>query len=69
MFTAPKLSIAFRALPLPATPCQHELTVSTGLRTIWDQRLHSKSLQPLSFSLFYLLTALESTGWLLVGFF
>lgn len=65
MFTAPKLSTVSRAPPLPA---HGELTVSIGLRTTWGQRLHSKSLQPLSFSLFHLLTALESTDWLLVGF-
>lgn len=47
MFTAPQFSIASKALPLPANG---ELTVSTGLRPIEDQRLYSKSLPPASFS-------------------
>lgn len=41
MFTAPELSVAPRALPLPA---DSKLTASIGLRTIWDlsctQSLH-----------------------------
>lgn len=48
MFTAPQFSIASKAPPLPANG---ELTVSTGLRPIEDQRLYSKSLSPASFFL------------------
>lgn len=66
MFTAPRLSIASRALSFPA---DGELTVFIGLRTLQDWRLHTRAPQPASsFSFLHLLTALEPTGWLWLEF-